>query len=500
MPEQGRIRAWLTRSTLAVKVAIMLPAGGGAMVSGAILGWPIGSIAQRTLAGVGLGLAAFQLHNSTRTRRRIEHWEVEDLRPLLRGELLLGCALPFLAALIGLVLPVSWICLAAMFGLYLIAYHLYEQLEVDIRQGVDDAEKEQGTDDFGRRRPLRLIGSKRTVEDIAKERHAPGLWRFLSFIRGQPWRDNLSRTRTLIVYLMFAACVFAFTASAETALHPRPAKTPQIHEHRGGDHGGGEESSNPDGIGGGGGSGVPEDETGDHATTTSACHRDPGAGAPRWARAELRALYLGGLQLNATKPPGTKAGGCPGKTFVLATGHGRFVYTIGHNPLGEVWSVACDSKEYKGAIFLAPAARVVLGLIHKGIAPVGGYPEVEEVAGGDMVTVLTPTGTIVLVRPEKHLPGHTLEAAPYVELAPSVAAAWVVAMSETRAWLWPSILRQEDGTVVFGLAPHTGGPPLMTISYERSSGTAVLEGRRFSSRQSQLSQIELEDDASRALW
>lgn len=40
------------------------------------------------------------------------------------------------------------------------------------------------------------------------------------------------------------------------------------------------------------------------------CERMPGDGAPGWARAELNALYVGGLELNATPPPGLRAGGC----------------------------------------------------------------------------------------------------------------------------------------------------------------------------------------------
>jgi hypothetical protein len=412
--EPGRIGTRLTKSALVVKLAISVPAGGLAVV-GLFLDWNSAPLAQRALGVIAACLAAFQLNNSLRTRRRLQHWKIEGLKRLLGGELLFGAFVPGVIAVIGLRLPVSWESLVAIFLLYGIAYHYYELIEEEIRTRIATTDKIQGTEDFGYRRPVKPWLDV-TVDEIAKKKSAPGVWRALSWVRKPSWQETLSRTRTLIVYVMMVCCIFAAGASAKLGFHlPRLSQKSPGGAQGGGKEGGGTEGDDDENAAGG--------ESEANSDDSDACRRDPGAGAPSWAREELRALYFGGVHLNATKPPGTDAGGCPGSVKVLGTGREELVYTVARNPLGEIRSVACVSRPFKGAIFLAPSAQIVLGLINEGVTPIGGYPKVD-VAGGDMVAVLTRTGTMVLVRSEKHLPDEPLQAAPYVELPVPVAAAW----------------------------------------------------------------------------
>lgn len=223
-----------------------------------------------------------------------------------------------------------------------------------------------------------------------------------------------------------------------------------------------------------------------------------GHGAPGWAKADLNALYLGGIALDATAPPGFRAGGCSDGTVTPPRGHGEFAYSVGTSPDGAILSVAVDSLRFGPAISLAPAAQQVLALIEAGQMPIGGYPRVEA-GGGDLVPVLTPRGTMVLVRASTHLPGKTRFATPYVKLGPSVAAAWAGAMNELDSWLWPVGPRTADGIGIFDLRRDSqAGKREFEIIFHRQSGVADRGPYAYRWPQPQLSQAELEERAAEA--
>lgn len=424
-------------------------------------------VAEKTLALLALALFAFHYLNG-RTRQRIGHWEISGLAPLLRGERLLGCALPLAIALGAWFLPPSWLVLGSIAGLFFLIHTLYEIQQEKIFRRVKDSDKADCTSDFGQRR-------RDYVADHGEEpKHHLGLQRILVYLEGEPWL-GVSRTRTVILNTMLFCVLLAGVAFADelihkaedshhsptnSARHGRAALAPAGGAAAVGD----EPESTVQG---------PGAEDGEKAAPVDGCQVEPGEGAPAWAKEKLRALYYGHPRLHATAPPGTDAGGCPGPVIVPATPRGAFAYQIGRSPLGEVLSVAVVSKRFGPEIFLAPAAQRVIALIGEGIAPLGGYPRLNLV-GGDLVSITTPEGTILLVRDEKHLPDEPHVAAPYVELPPAVATAFLEVLRERDGWLWPLSPVTSDGGEVFELTANSQlSSGKIEIHYDPTTGGAV---------------------------
>jgi hypothetical protein len=154
------------------------------------------------------------------------------------------------------------------------------------------------------------------------------------------------------------------------------------------------------------------------------CDAEPGIGAPAWAR---RALYDAYLGING---PGAGEAGCTGQVFSIGN---SFVYQEGRNPAtDELMSIAVVSKTAPAAIFLVPAAPLVLSMIRK-FGPLGGSVRFD-VLNGDLQLVYVSAGTICLVRPQKVRSGGRPE--PLRNLPPAVCAAWYAAMRELGQWLW----------------------------------------------------------------
>ncbi len=181
-----------------------------------------------------------------------------------------------------------------------------------------------------------------------------------------------------------------------------------------------------------------------------------------------------------------------------AAQHGAFAYQIGRNPLGEVLSVAVVSKRFGPEIFLAPAALRVIALIGEGIAPLGGYPRLN-LAGGDLISITTPEGTILLARDEKHLPGEPHVAVPYVELPPAVATAFLEVLRERDDWLWPLPPATSDGGEAFELTANSqSSSGELEIHYDPTTGGAVRGSFDYRLPLAQLDEAALVRFAKRA--
>ena len=416
-------------------------------------------------------------------------WKVPGIRRYLAVELLLGILVPFLVFAVAFKLPTSVPALCVIAALLFYVNGLYSSLEKTLTREVRaDDEATLLSEWIGRCQPHRLItGDERRVEKVDYRKEAIGLLKVLAYLT-QPVRGNAyCRMRALFLTLITCAAMIAVNSAVANEAHDLAGKD-----------GGASETNMSEGdgtgatkTGGGEEVGVDEkvkgDDTSGEEDPEEECELDL-KGAPRWARADLRELYLGDPELEATAPPGFGIGGCPGVPVVRL--EGSFVYLVGRHAGGEVASVAVDSLAFGPEIFVAPAAKHVLELIEEGMEPVGGHPRLFP-DGGDAVTIETPRGTIVAVRGAEHPVGRPSIAIPYIELPPSVAMAWMGAMGEVERWLWPLRVRHSAGEVVFPLAASKEGPELYEIEYDLDTHVATRDGYVYPARQTQLGYSEL---------
>ena len=435
-------------------------------------------------------LALFQLYNSARTRVVLEHWQVPELVPLLRWEFALGCLLPSAIFLVLCVLSPTSLTLVCVAVTILLTHAGYELVEETIYKGVGRAKKVHGTEHFRKRKLGRIVSVDEELEEISKREHGPGIWQILIWPGKDPIRPGLSRTRSVVLTIMLGSLVLALSASADVFLYEKLHTTQEEqHDHTANkDHEADQGSVHSSGAANSGSSEGERVEAGQDD-----CRFQPGDGAPAWAKADLYALYFGGLEAEVTKPPGTDIGGCVGLAIVPPGLKNEFVYAIGRNVDGELRSVALVSTKYGPAIFLAPAAQQVLELLEKGVMPIGGYPT-EDVLRGDIAPILTPDGTVVLARAEKHLPGNERYATPYVKLEPTAAAAWVGVMREEGMWLWPLGPRSVDGLQVFDLSRDAAGHDIAaSVTFDPESGVAKRDIYTYELPQPQISLPDLRE-------
>jgi hypothetical protein len=450
--------------------------------------WPIALIVQKAVAAVAVGLLLFHAENR-RTRARLGHTEIGPLKTALRAEFVLGCVVPFCIAVAALISPTSWLLLAVIAAAFVIEHALYEPLQELIHDEIEAAQKRQGTTRYEEREPLRLVGSTREIRQIAEGEHGLGFQRLLAFFTNEGWHPHLSRTRSVILIAMLATAATAAGAAIQQATTPPPrrphgpARHAQSPTRKRPHH-------SPKGKLGERQAGKLASPPPRKPTWEEVCPTLPDLGAPSWAGPILDSLYLGEQPLEANPPPGT-AGGCTGNATVPESLHGAFVYTIGRDASGEILSVAVDSP-LGPAIFLAPAAQRVLGLIEAGVEPLGGYPTMD-VASGDVEAVISPRGTFALVRAEKHLPGSASVATPYVVLPPTVTTAWIGAMRERGIWLWPSEPAPANGVSTFRLTPGASGEGRATnVHYFTTDRSARRDQYAYSSPEVNIGQAELE--------
>ncbi|MGE0066244.1 MAG: hypothetical protein AB7T48_02725 [Solirubrobacterales bacterium] len=440
------------------------------------------------------GLVAFHLLN-TGTRIRLHHWEEPDLAEILAVEIVLGVAAPLLVLVTVQALPPTSAVLISVALAFAVLQSFYERIQKEIFLLVEARPHlTHGTEGYERVRLWRIAKLTDTVGDAAREQRVVGLQSLITLWVGPRWDGLLSRTRTVILYVMLASTSVALGAGVhgelKSLVDPRPKTVTTI--------------AAPETKNG------AEQEPNDSADTTAEappeegeegeCTHMPGDGAPEWAEANLNALYLGNPRLNATPPPGFKEGGCTTGAIVPAAGHGEFAFAVGKNPAGEVRSVAVVSRRFEPAIFVAPAAQRVLHRIREGQMPLGGYPTTN-VAGGDMTVILTPKGSAVLTRASKHPPGLPDVATPYTEMPPTVAAAFVEAMNERGHWLWPAPPERREGAEVFPLRARVSeGLPDLEVTLDRRTGVAVRGQHTYDPPEAQLSLPELRHHASSAWW
>jgi hypothetical protein len=472
-----------------------------------IFDWSIGPLAQVVLALVATALLGFHVVNIFRTRVKLKHWEIEGMWRLMRSEILAGCVMPVWVIALVLALPPTWWMLLLLTGAFGFSQIIYGPVQREIRQKVDDADKEHGTEHFRKRTLLEKFGVKKSLDEMEEEEQDPGVWKWLISLGKEPWQAGLSRTRSLIIYTLIAGAGLAGGASADVYIHEEVRDKGETEETNGTEEEtdtGGSEDGGDTGGGGGGQEGSDEEAgSGDVGESEGGrCQISFGVGIPGWAKRDLHALYYGGANLNATEAPGTDIGGCPGEVLALATSGGAFVYTIGRSEDGEVLSVAVTSQERGAAIFLAPAAQRVIEMIDEGIVPLGGYPRVDikgDGREGDMVSITTAQGTVVLVRARKVLLGSPEYGSPYLELPVAVAAAWTAMMRAEGGWLWPLEPLRTEGSIVYRFSGSADGHgPRTSISYDLETATATAGDFEYGSPQIQLSQLELEEFAVRA--
>jgi hypothetical protein len=229
----------------------------------------------------------------------------------------------------------------------------------------------------------------------------------------------------------------------------------------------------------------------------STCARPPGSGAPRWARDDIRRLYLGGLGRRTGEAPGTKIAGCPTAYFTTDGRDGPFVYALGTSPSSaSPLSVAVDGR-FGPALFLAPAVEPVLALIHR-FGAVGGMRRFTASSGPQFAPVLTDDGTYTLIRPET---GTAQVARGYMELPPPVTDAWFGAMREIGtmrgvglSWLTPSTPEPSGKNQVFTL--YEGAAARYTITFNPWKQSAKRDGYTYHLPEPQLLETELEEAAT----
>jgi hypothetical protein len=418
------------------------------------------------------------------------HRHVPGIGGDLGRELLLGVLAPasVLAALA--VWPHSDIALAAIVALLFLLHGDYVELQVRLAEKVRDGGRRTFGDWVRERRAPSGPDTSRRVGDVHDFKKEPIGRVWLAARLTDPRERGLSYMRLILFWLIASGFWVGADALASQAvdhyLAPPPPAKEELHRHHHGHQGPQEETV---GAGSGGGGQEGSDREGAKGTK-SGCSSQTPLGAPRWARHDLRALYLGGLGGEATKPPGFRIGGCPGRAVVPAGLDGSFVYAVGRGPGGEIRSLVVDSERFGPEIFLAPAAQKVLALIGSGVIPLGGHPRLFP-AGGDVVTVTTPEGTIVLVRAEEHEPGRVGVATPYIELPATVATAWLGAMGEAERWLWPLQPRPVAGGMVYGLAENPGGHATYKVIYDPRTGGATRDGFTYTRPETPLGYLEL---------
>ncbi len=229
----------------------------------------------------------------------------------------------------------------------------------------------------------------------------------------------------------------------------------------------------------------------------STCPRPPGNGAPRWARDDIRRLYLGGLGRRTGEAPGTEIAGCPTAYFTTDGRDGPFVYALGTSPSSaSPLSIAVDGR-FGPALFLAPAVEPVLALIHR-FGAVGGMRRFTASNGAQFAPVLTDDGTYTLIRPEA---GTAQVARGYIELPPPVSDAWFGAMREIGAirgvglsWLTPGTPTSSSGNHLFAL--YEGITSRYTITYSPRTQSAKRDGYAYHLPEPQLLETELEEAAT----
>jgi len=212
-------------------------------------------------------------------------------------------------------------------------------------------------------------------------------------------------------------------------------------------------------------------------------NEQPANNAPKWARANLDALWLGKHGLGAT------LAGCPGPTEVIHRDGRTVAYEAGYEN-NELASIAIMEKGKRAALLIRDGGAVteVVQLLDQGTPVVTSSRF--NVGNGDAILLsrVQVHGTTMLVRPVKHPTGQPGISEPYLYLTVSEFAAWFELTRTFKTWLWPRALAISAASEGIGLSttvygslvasivpqPHTAG---VTVSTFDAIGTRQISTR-----------------------
>jgi len=447
--------------------------------------------AQRVGGSYALLAAFFQVVNSL-WRIRLHHWTTAwRLGRKLILEVFVGAFIPLAIAALAFGFGRSVLTALALPLVYFIFSLVYEPIETSIYHEVESLGLDHGTE---------ALANVRGLGKRVAERRTPTI-RLIAWLLTRD-AGEISRIRRVIiagtmVFLVVSFCgaISALAAGGKLPFVParshllqsqeqksvrakgpsaKKTATNHVDLHPNHDTGATNQGQTP----------APETQDAPLGTWDDYCVTQPGYDAPKWARIDLSALYLGGLELHTDPPPGALQGGCTGRTSVVRSDGETLYYVTGTSISGDqTLSVAVVSARFGPAIFLSPATGPVLELLRR--TPRGdvlGGESRQDVANGDIYLIHDSRGTTLLIRRTKTISTDSTLAEPYVELFPSVAQAFLEAIQSragslgveerTLAWLWPVAATLPDGTIRYQLLDPVTNEPVATVDYDPRSGTA----------------------------
>jgi hypothetical protein len=428
--------------------------------------WTVQHVVASVLATLGLVQIA---HSLLRWRRH--HWDKKKLRGRLWLEFALCGFVVLAAGVLGWLLPTEPLALLLLMVPVGCVVASADLLEHSIAERVADHRLETITDWIGG-----LTVDGRAIREAMAAANKGLLPRLVGPLLRPPATPSMSPMRVLMTGALFVACLTLAITSLAVAFFRPPQ---HVGQRRGsGVHHSHAHSQRPKR----GSRALRSQNVTPTAPATpevrwdQRCPAKPGADAPGWAKVGLYRLYLGprepGLPPEATGPPGVDDG-C---TTPVVTPNPviPFVYLTGiDGATGRVQTLAVDSPQFGPALYIAPAAQPVLGLIRL-YSAVGGWPRIK-VGEGDYYAVhVSGGGTVMLIRVQVNNSA-TTRAERYVELPIPVTCAWLEAMRLSKRWLWPTV-RSKGGTETFHLLSRSiGGQTVATISYNTVARIAELK-------------------------
>jgi len=436
-----------------------------------------------TACVAALVFATVQIPNSYLRRRKLHHWDIENLERSLALEILLGCVFPLALGtliLLGCLPPpvATALAVVACVGVIVLV-----PVELGIAAAVIDAEKLSVSRYIANCTWLskRLRRDRQSVEEVLRNGESARLFPPLSWLFNPIFGSPVSGARYVMMLGLLVATVVLATGVDRSEV-PKTSDEASAGELAGGS-GSAKDEHRDSGTDGASRSSTTPATPGGMAQPSSSpdvCSSEPGAGTPesmRWMREDFAMLIRGvpgsERRLDATLPPGM-SGSCT--HLVTATQkRGSFSYTT-QEDLAEhrVASIAVDSLAWGPAIFVFPAVKPVQALITR-YGALGGSPRLY--AGqGDFYLVRVEQGTVVLVRRQFTQASGLTE--PFTELPLAVAAAWLEQMRLHDGWLWPIEAVNDDGTRTYRLVEYAvsdGSESTLSIEYDPVNQSARSE-------------------------
>lgn len=410
------------------------------------------------VVGYGAAFMAAALGFGCVLRLLLKDWQERRLRIRYLWELGLTLILALIAA-VSLTMSPS-IYEAFGFAVVIAAVTaIYAVLQRSIKRALLKYGRHPGTERAAQAKPFKTLFREQPeelparsegepLEDVAESLREVPVWRFVAWIMTTARDEPFTRIRLLIVIaFVILLGVQVSVAGSETLNALKHAA-----QHRGG-------AKHHD----------KKRKKKNHKKTkletwNSLCPTLPGNGTPTWAKQNIHDLYLGQNGYGAIEA------GCTTTVFV----RDGFVYVLAYKQ-GELQSVAVDSFAYGAAIYLRPAAEMVLALIAQHGA-LGGPARID-VGAGDLYLIHTSAGTVTLLRDQKHPIGLAQIGTPYAELPPPVTTAWIAAMRAHDLWLWPLEPRRLSADLTLYVLIHSAVTKTFVEDVELSGTTQRAYGQ-----------------------